>query len=92
MNGTDSSPTAKAENKEKFRMTLQALTQLEGVVEKLEQLTNKLCGSVPPKEPADDKMREVNTVALLLSDTPDRIARIEADIATCIDRLRSELD
>jgi len=89
MNGTDSSPSV--EKKEKFKDTLKALTELEGIVERLESLTTKLCGQIPnPDSP--DKRAEVDCVARLLSDTPNRITCINADIAACIDRLRSELD
>jgi len=88
-NGTDN--VTSVEKKEKFKDTLNALTELEEVVERLESLTNKLCGQIPNPE-SPDKRSEVDCVARLLSDTPNRITCINAEICTCIDRLRSELD
>lgn len=91
MNSTDGS--TKVETKEKFRETLTRLAALEGAVTRLESLTTKLCGQTPTPESAD-KVAEVDVdcLARLLSDTPQRISRIEVEINTCTDRLRSELD
>lgn len=88
----NSNPTANVEKKQKFTETLNALSSLEGAVERLENLTTILCGEIPTTEPQDGKMAQVDSVARLLSETPDRIARIEVDINNCTERLQSELN
>ena len=92
MDGADNNPATKEEKKQKFRETLNALTSLENAVDRLESLTTRLCGCGPPKPETVDKTAEVDSVARLLSDTPDRIAYIEVGIGACTDRLSNELD
>ena len=84
--------TTSVEKQQKFRETLNALTSLEGTVEQLENLTSTLCGGIPKPAAAANEITEVDSLARLLSSTPERITGIGSEIIACIDRLRSELD